>query len=51
MFQFIVNFFHQKQNQNEPFIQKRDNRYNVFNEQYRDAYNRLWIQELRDYCP
>ena len=53
MFNFITNFFNK--NQDDTFLNKDQNQkgyfYNVYNEQYIDAYNRLWIKELRDYCP
>ena len=32
-------------------ILTNDQNNNFDNEQYRDAYNRLWIKELCDYCP
>ena len=55
MFNFITNFFNKNQKQTDQFLNKdqnpKGNFYNVYNEQYRDAYNRLWIKELRDYCP
>ena len=50
MFNFITNFFNKNQTQKESFLNKDQNN-NFYNEQYRDAYNRLWIKELRDYCP
>ena len=51
MFNFITNFFNK--NQTDQFLKKnqKSHLYNVYNEEYRDAYNRLWIKELRDYCP
>jgi len=55
MFNFIINFFNKDQEQKDSFLNKNINQkayfYNVYNEQYRDAYNRLWIKELCDYCP
>ena len=53
MFNFITNFFNK--DQDDIFLNKDQNQkgyfYSVYNEQYRDAYNSLWIKELRDYCP
>ena len=52
MFNFIINFFNKDQEQKDTFLNKDQNQNNNFyNKQYRDAYNRLWIKELRDYCP
>ncbi len=52
MFNFIINFFNKDQEQKDTFLNKNLNQNNNFyNQQYRDAYNRLWIKELRDYCP
>ena len=40
MFNFIINFF---------TTNKKDK--TVFNKQYRNGYNKLWINNLRDYNP
>jgi len=49
MFNFITNFFNKDQ---ETFLNKDLNQKgHLYNQQYRDAYNTLWIKELRDYCP
>ena len=40
MFDFIIKFFKQPRRQE-----------NIFSEQYRRAYNKLWIQSLRTYSP
>ena len=42
MLNCILNFFYKNQNQNQP---KND----LFNKEYRSAYNRLWIQKLNKY--
>jgi hypothetical protein len=50
MFHFIINFFNKKQ----PPAQdrnKKDNFCNIYNEQYRDAYSRLWIKKIQNYSP
>ena len=44
MFNFIINFFKKNQNQ-------KDNFCNIYNEQYRNAYNRLWIKKIRKDWP
>ena len=44
MFNFIINFFNKKQNENL-------NLCSVYNEQYRKSYNKLWINNLRNYYP
>ena len=50
MFNFITNFFNIEKK--DTFLTQNQNQNNNFyNQQYRDAYNRLWIKELRDYCP
>jgi hypothetical protein len=41
MFEFIRTFF------NKP----RQPSYNMYDKHYRAAYNKLWIQKLRDYRP
>lgn len=48
MFNFIVNFF----NKPEPTTERvnRDNNV-LFNKQYRNGYNKLWISKLRTYRP
>lgn len=60
MFNFIINFFNLNQNQNENEKQnekqnekrkQKDNFCNIYNEQYIDAYNRLWIQKIRNNHP
>lgn len=60
MFNYIINFFtkgqpqtqhhNQPDNQNQPDIQKLPDNH-LFNEQYRNAYNKLWIKKLQNYCP
>ena len=42
MFDFIIKLFKEKQ----PPRQE-----NIFSEQYKRSYNRLWIQSLRTYSP
>jgi hypothetical protein len=50
MFNYIINFFTKSQseikkdNQHQPHNQ-------LFNEQYRNAYNKLWIKKIRNYYP
>jgi hypothetical protein len=44
MFNFIINFFNKNQNQKDHFC-------NIYNEQYRDSYNRLWIKQIQNYYP
>jgi len=46
MFNFIINFFKKKQKQKQ-----NDNFCNIYNEQYRDSYNNLWIKKIKDYYP
>jgi hypothetical protein len=41
MFDCIINFFTQKQKQNNT----------IFSQQYRNGYNKLWINSLRNYKP
>jgi hypothetical protein len=43
MFDCIINFFTQKEN-------KKENN-TIFSEQYRNGYNKLWINSLRNYKP
>lgn len=52
MFNYIINFF----KNNQPDIQKDTQTHphphnQLFNEQYRIAYNKLWIQKIRNYYP
>ena len=42
MFNFIIKFFNGNREQQER---------QIFSEQYRRAYNKLWIQSLRTYSP
>ena len=58
MFNYIINFFknNQTQNQSDSHIQKQTqpetyNPNQLFNEQYRIAYNKLWIKKIRNYYP
>lgn len=56
MFNYIINFFKNNQTQNQSDIQKQaqPQTYNpnqLFNEQYRIAYNKLWIKKIRNYYP
>jgi hypothetical protein len=50
MFNYIITFFNKgqteikKDNQNHHHSQ-------LFNEQYRNAYNKLWIKKIRNYYP
>lgn len=44
MFNFITNFFKKNQTQ-------APNLCNVYNEQYRNSYNKLWIKNLGNYNP
>jgi len=39
MFDYIINFFTKKQNKT------------IFSKQYRNGYNNLWINTLRNYRP
>lgn len=46
MFTFIINLFNNKPNKTlNPYFGK------IYNEQYRSAYSKLWIENLRDYYP
>jgi hypothetical protein len=58
MFNYIINFFknNQTQNQSDIHIQKQpqpetSNDNQLFNQQYRIAYNKLWIKKIRNYYP
>ena len=58
MFNSIINFFNKKQNQDQEQNlnlnqdqNQKVNFCNIYNEQYRDAYNRLWIKEICNYYP
>lgn len=42
MFDFIIKFFKEKQPRRQE---------NIFSEQYKRSYNKLWIQSLRTYSP
>lgn len=33
------------------FFKSKNNNYTVFDKQYRNGYNKLWINKLRNYCP
>ena len=44
MFNFIINFFNKNQNKNKNFCI-------IYNEQYRNSYNKLWIKNLENYYP
>jgi hypothetical protein len=54
MFNYIINFFKndqpdiQKDTQTHPHPHPHNQ---LFNEQYRIAYNKLWIQKIRNYYP
>jgi hypothetical protein len=50
MFNYIINFFTKSQSEikNEVQIQPHNQ---LFNEQYRNAYNKLWIKKIRNYYP
>jgi hypothetical protein len=52
MFKFLFNFFNKTQDQNLTKGQnKKENFCNIYNEQYRGAYNKLWIKKIRNYYP
>jgi hypothetical protein len=58
MFNYIINFFktNQTQKQSDIHIQKQPppetyNPNQLFNQQYRIAYNKLWIKKIRNYYP
>ena len=44
MFDFIINFFNNNNKKNQNFC-------NIYNEQYRNSYNKLWIEKIRNYSP
>jgi hypothetical protein len=44
MFNYIINFFTKGQPDNQTHN-------HLFNEQYRNAYNKLWIKKIRNYYP
>lgn len=56
MFNYIINFFTKSQsevkkdNQTQPHNKEKQNNH-LFNEQYRRAYNKLWIEKIRNYHP
>ena len=50
MFNYIINFF--TKSQSEIKIDNQPQHHNqLFNEQYRNAYNKLWIKKIRNYYP
>ncbi len=49
MFEFIINLFSKKKSHAEGH--KKDNFCQIYNEQYRDAYSRLWIKKIQNYYP
>jgi len=54
MFNYIINWFKNNQPDNHIQIQTQSQTYNpnqLFNEQYRIAYNKLWIKKIRNYYP
>ena len=53
MFKYILHFFNKKQEEEEQFKNqaKTQPQDQIFNKQYRNAYNKLWIQNLRNYYP
>ena len=54
MFNYIINFFKKEQSdvptQNQSHNEQPQHN-QLFNEQYRIAYNKLWINSLRNYKP
>lgn len=42
MFNCIINFFNNNKNKNKNYI---------FNKEYRNSYNKLWIQQIQNYYP
>jgi hypothetical protein len=54
MFNYIINFF-KKDQSDEPIKTQHHNEKNqhnqLFNQQYRIAYNKLWIKKIRNYYP
>ncbi len=47
MFHFIIHFF----NKNQDKSQGKNEKFCIYSEQYRNSYNKLWIQELNNYNP
>jgi len=50
-FDFFIHFFNQKKPQAQETRNKKDNFCQIYNEQYRDAYSRLWIKKIQNYYP
>lgn len=52
MFNYIINFFTKTQSEikKDNQVQSRPQNH-LFNEQYRNAYNKLWIKKIRNYYP
>jgi hypothetical protein len=50
MFNYIINFFTKSQSEIKKETQTQPHNH-LFNEQYRNAYNKLWIEKIRNYCP
>jgi len=48
MFNFIINFFNKNQNETQ---NENKNFCIIYNEQYRNSYNKLWIKNLDNYYP
>lgn len=46
MFNCIINFFNNNKNKN-----KNENTNYIFNKEYRNSYNKLWIQQIQNYYP
>lgn len=44
MFDFITNYFNTPKNKNKI-------KHEIFSKQYRVSYNKLWIEQIRDYYP
>jgi hypothetical protein len=52
MFNCILRFFNKEQEQEQTKNQaKTQYQDQIFNKQYRNSYNKLWIQNLRNYYP
>lgn len=52
MFNLIINYFNKPEPKPEPKTESINHDNNVlFNKQYRNAYNKLWISKLRTYRP
>jgi hypothetical protein len=52
MFNYIINFFTKSQSEINKDNQSQYQPNNqLFNEQYRNAYNKLWIKKIRNYYP